>query len=426
MNPSRPENWKLHFGALWGGQAVSLFGSALVQFALVWWLTSTTKSATVLTTATLAALLPNVLLGPVAGVLVDRWNRRLVMLIADGVVAAATLVLAYLFASGTVQVWHVYAILMVRAAAGGFQHPAMTASTSLMVPSQHLTRVAGFNQSLQGGMGIIAPPVGALLLEVLPIQGVLAIDIGTALIAMIPLLFVFVPQPVKAAEAQQTKPSFAGEMRAGLRYVAGWPGLLTVLGMALLINFLLTPAASLIPLLVVDHFGGGALQLATVDAVFGIGVIGGGVLLGVWGGFRRRVYTSLVGLIGLGLGFVLLGLTPADVFWLALVATAVAAVMQSLTNGPLMAVLQATIAPDMQGRVFSLTMAGAAAMAPLGLLIGGPVADALGVQAWFLIGGVVCALMGVAGWFLPAVLTLEDRAAAPAVPAADRVVVAAD
>src|SRR5512134_1426654 len=130
MNQSRPENWKLHFGALWGGQALSLFGSALVQFALVWWLTSTTKSATVLTMATLVAMLPNVLLGPVAGVLVDRWNRRVVMLVADGVVAGAILLLAYLFAVEVVQVWHVYAILLVRAAAGAFQGPAMTASTS--------------------------------------------------------------------------------------------------------------------------------------------------------------------------------------------------------------------------------------------------------------------------------------------------------
>ncbi len=422
MTPSRPENWKLHFGALWGGQAVSLFGSALVQFALVWWLTSTTKSATVLTTATLAAMLPAVLLGPVAGVLVDRWNRRLVMLAADGVVAGAILVLAYLFAVEAVQVWHVYLILLVRAAAGAFQNPAMTASTSLMVPDRHLARVAGFNQSLQGGMGIVAPPVGALLLTALPIQGVLAVDVVTALVGMVPLLFIFVPQPARAAApagAPAVKPSFVGEMRAGLRYVAGWPGLLTVLGMALLINFLLTPAASLIPLLVVEHFNGGAFQLATLDAVFGVGVIGGGILLGVWGGFKRRVYTSLVGLVGLGSGFILLGLTPADAFWLALVAAGIGSVMQALTNGPLMAIMQATISPDMQGRMFSLVMAGSAAMAPLGLLIAGPVAEALEVQSWFLIGGAVCALMGVAGWFLPSVMTLEDRAAVGAAVAAD-------
>ncbi|MCC6188599.1 MAG: MFS transporter [Anaerolineales bacterium] len=418
MERPRP-NWKLHFGALWGGQAVSLFGSALVQFALVWWLTVTTRSATVLTTATLAAVLPGVLLAPLAGVLVDRLSRRRVMLAADAAVAAATLLLAYLFASEAVQVWHVYAILMARAAAGAFQEPAMTASTSLMVPGEHLARVAGFNESLRGGMGIVAPPAGALLLEALPMQGVLAVDVVTAVLGMLPLFFVHVPQPAPAATAESgpAQPSFWGELRAGLRYVRGWPALVTLLGMALFLNFLVSPGSSLIPLLVTEHFGGGVLQLASLDAVFGAGVIAGGLLLGVWGGFRRRIYTSLLGLVGLGAGFALLGLAPAGAFWLALASAAISSVMQVFVNGPVMAILQATIAPEMQGRVFSLIRAGSAAMMPLGLLLAGPLAEVLGVRTWFLIGGGACILMGGLGWFMPALLALEDRAAASAAPA---------
>lgn len=417
METPRP-NWKLHFGALWGGQAVSLFGSALVQFALVWWLTVTTRSATVLTTATLAAVLPGVLLAPLAGVLVDRLSRRRVMLAADAAVAGASLLLAYLFASGAAQVWHVYAILMARAAAGTFQEPAMTASTSLMVPGEHLARVAGFNESLRGGMGIVAPPAGALLLEMLPMQGVLAVDVVTAVLGMLPLFFARVPQPAPTvtAESQPAQPSFGGELRAGLRYVRGWPGLVTLLGMAVFLNFLVSPGSSLIPLLVAEHFGGGALQLASLDAVFGAGVIAGGLLLGVWGGFRRRIYTSLLGLVGLGAGFALLGLAPAGAFWLALASAAISSVMQVFVNGPVMAILQATIAPEMQGRVFSLIRAGSAAMMPLGLLIAGPLAEVLGVRTWFLIGGGACLLMGGLGWFMPALLALEDRAAASAAP----------
>jgi DHA3 family macrolide efflux protein-like MFS transporter len=282
------------------------------------------------------------------------------------------------------------------------------------VPGQHLSRVAGLNQALQGGMGIVAPPLGALLLETLPMQGVIAVDLVTALLAITILLFVRVPQPARAraVAGQAGAPSFTAELRAGLRYVLAWPGLLIILGMALVINFLLTPGASLLPLLVAEHFRGGALQLATLNAVFGGGVIAGGVLLGVWGGFRRRVYTSLLGLMGLGLSFILLGFTPASAFWLALVAAGIGAVMQALTNGPMMAILQAAVAPEMQGRVFSLVMAGSAGMAPLGLLIGGPVADRFGVQSWFLVGGLACALMGVLGFFLPAVVNLEAQAAA--------------
>ena len=165
-------NWARTFFTFWTGQALSLFGTQLVQFALVWWLTETTGSATVLATATLVGVLPNVFLAPVAGVLVDRWSRRTIMIASDGAVALATLALAVDFALGVVQVWHVYLALFVRAAVGTFQFPAAQASTSLMVPPEQLARVAGLNQMLQGGMIIIAPPIGALLLGVLPTPGV--------------------------------------------------------------------------------------------------------------------------------------------------------------------------------------------------------------------------------------------------------------
>ncbi len=183
------------FFILWSGQAISLLGSQLVQFALIWWLTQETGSATVLALATLVGLLPQIVLGPFVGVLVDRWNRRLTMFFADVLVAAATLLLAYLFATGAVQIWHVYVLLFVRALGRAFHWPAMMASTSLMVPEEKLTRIQGLNQTLNGAMNIAAAPLGALLLAILPLQGVLAIDVVTAAFAVVPLLFIHVPQP---------------------------------------------------------------------------------------------------------------------------------------------------------------------------------------------------------------------------------------
>lgn len=411
------KNWKRNFFALWGGQAISLFGSALVQFALVWWLTQKTNSATVLALASLVALVPDVLLGPVAGVLVDRWNRRLVMLASDSLVALATIGLAVLFATGVIQIWHVYALLAVRSVAGAFQYPALQASTSLMVPKEQLARVAGFNQMLRGGMTIVAPPAGALLLTLLPMQGVLAVDVVTVLFGIAPLMFIAIPQPPHAPTetgAAQPRASLSGEFRAGLRYVWAWPGLLMILLMATLINFLLTPASALLPILVTKHFGGAAWHLATLESVFGIGVVVGGLALGAWGGFKRQIYTSLMGLIGIGAGFMLIGFTPANAFGLVLVAAFVAAVMQVMANGPLMAVLQATVAPEMQGRVFTLVGSVAGAMSPLSLLVAGPIADALGVQSWYVVGGFICLLMGVSAFFIPAIVRMEDHHASPA------------
>jgi MFS transporter, DHA3 family, macrolide efflux protein len=403
-------SWTRAFSTFWTGQALSLFGTQLVQFALVWWLTETTGSATVLATATLVGVLPNVFLAPVAGVLVDRWSRRTIMMASDAAVALATLTLAVVFALDVVQVWHVYLALFVRAAVGTFQFPAAQASTSLMVPPDQLARVAGLNQMLHGGMIIIAPPIGALLLGVLPLPGVLAVDVLTAVLAVGTLSVIVIPQPGRASGP---KAPFWSEMRAGLRYTSSWPGLMALLMMATAINFFLTAALSLLPILATKHFGGTAMHLASLSSAFGIGIIAGGMALGVWGGFRRRMQTLLTGLIGLGLGFLLLGMTPATMFWMALAATVVAAVMSSMANGPLMAVLQTTVAPTMQGRVFTLMASMATAISPLGLAVAGPVADRLGVQIWYIVGGAVCMGMGILAFFIPSILNMEDHRAAP-------------
>jgi DHA3 family macrolide efflux protein-like MFS transporter len=192
---SQPETgkWAGRFFTIWIGQAFSLFGSSIVQFALVWWLTQKTGSATVLATATLVALLPQILLGPFAGTLVDRWNRRIIMIVADASIALVTAALVYLFATDQIQVWHIYAAAMIRSLGAAFHQPAMASSTSLMVPNKHLARVAGANQTLQGLINIIAPPLGALLLELYSTQAVLMIDIVTAAIAILPLLFIPIP-----------------------------------------------------------------------------------------------------------------------------------------------------------------------------------------------------------------------------------------
>ena len=191
--------WKTRFFTIWGGQALSLLGSQLVQFALIWHLTVKTGSATVLATASLVGMLPGVILGPFVGTLVDRWNRRIIMLLADSLIALATIALAVLFALDAMQIWHIYAVMFIRSLAGSFHGNAMSASTSLMVPVENLTRIQGINQMLTGGLNVVAAPLGALLLEVLPIQGILAIDVVTALFAILPLVFIQVPQPERIA-----------------------------------------------------------------------------------------------------------------------------------------------------------------------------------------------------------------------------------
>lgn len=404
-----PQNWATRFFTIWIGQAFSLFGSALVQFALIWWLTQKTGSGTMLAFATLAAMLPQVVLGPFAGALVDRWNRRLIMIFADASIALATLGLIVLFATGLIQIWHVYVLMAIRSLGGAFHFPAMGASTPLMVPEKHLTRISGLNQTLQGIMNMIAPPVGALLIEVFPTQNVLLIDVGTAVLAILPLFFFSIPQPSRVETHHEEKPSLFADVREGWAYVRNWNGLLVVLSMAVLLNFLLTPTGSLMPLLITKYFGKGALEFGLMDSASGFGIIIGGVLLSVWGGFRKKIVTSMIGIIGIGIGIAGVAIAPAHLFILAMISMGISSAMTPITNGPLGAIMQAKVRPDMQGRVMSLVGSAATAMAPLGLLIAGPVSDFIGIRSWYFIAGLVTIFMGFLGFSLPAVMYIEDE-----------------
>lgn len=401
------------FWVLWWGQAVSLLGSQIVQFALIWWLTQRTGSATVLALATLAGMLPQIVLGPFVGVLIDRWNRRLIMLVADTLTAAATLTLVFLFATGLIQVWHVYLILFVRSLGGTFHFNSMSSSTTLMVAKENLPRIQGFNQMLNGGMNIASAPLGAFLLGVLPMQSVLLVDVVTAAFAIIPLLFIHIPQPEKKGADQTaaaTKPSFGRELREGLAYVWHWPALMVLMAMAMAINFLLSPTSSLTPLLVTEHFQGTAWHLGGMESSWGIGVILGGLALGVWGGLRSKILTSMSGILFIGLAIASLGLIPAWLFPLALISMFVLGLAIPFANGPIFAIFQSQVAPEMQGRVFSLIGSLSMAMSPLGLLIAGPVADALGIRFWYVMGGLITLLMGLMGFILPSLRELDGEA----------------
>lgn len=402
------DRWRSRFFTIWTGQAFSLFGSQLVQFALVWWLTEKTGSGVVLTMATMAAVLPQVLLGPFVGALIDRWDRRVTMIAADGVVALSTLGLAAVFALGLARVEFVYAALFVRSIGGGVHWPAMRASTSLMVPEAQLSRVAGLNQTLQGAMSIVAPAAGAALLVLLPMQAILAIDVVTALVAIVPLLVLAIPNPEPHAAGKNT---LGRDLVLGLRFVASWRGLLAVVAIAALLNFLMAPASALLPLLVAQHFHGTAPHFAAANMAFGVGIVAGGVLLSAWGGFRRRMVTSLAGIAVLGVATLAIGFAPSSMLSVAIGAMALTGMASSMANGPIGAALQASVPADLQGRVFTLVSAAAAAMMPLGLALAGPLSDIVGPGLWFILAGAACLVLGIGGLFVPSIVRLEEDGA---------------
>ena len=397
------------FWIIFGGQAFSLFGSRLVQFAIVWWITSSTGSASALAFASIMAVLPQVFLGPFAGVLVDRWDKRVVMIVSDLFVAALVLVLAFLYAVGTVQIWHIYVIMFFRSLGGAFQWPAMQTTTSLMVPKEHLSRVAGFNQALQGMANILAPPMGALLLEFLPMESVLYIDVATAVLAVAPLLVTRIPQVRVDGDQVFGVRSVLGNLRDGMLFVWNWKGLRLIMGMSMTINFLMSPAFSLLPLLVTKHFGGGALELAWIQSAGGVGMILGGLALGVWGGSKKRIVTAMIAVILAGVFVMILGLTPPEFFLMAVASMFLFSFANAIANSIFMAALQAIVPPEIQGRVFTLVGSLSAGMVPLGLAIAGPVADSFGERIWFNVGGFIFMMVGLASFMSPSVMNIEEE-----------------
>ncbi len=397
------------FFVIWGAQAFSLVGSAaLVQFALVWWLTIETGSATVLALAMMAALVPQIAVGPFAGALVDRWNRRVVMIWADVSIAAATVVLIALFAAGAVEVWHVFAVLFVRSAGSAFHWPAMAASTSLMVPKKHLARVGGLNQAVGGAVGIAGPALGAVLILALPMWAVLSVDVVTAAIAVAPLLLIRIPQPVRKADAGSGASAVLADMREGLRFLRSWRGAMMLILMIMVINLLFTPADALTPILITSYFGEGLVEFATMQIAIGASFIMGGVALGIWGGFKRKVVTLLVTGVLSGIGVTIVGVLPPNGFYLAVASMFFAGFMIAMVNGAASALMQSTIPPDKQGRVFGLMGSLTVAMTPIGLAVAGPVADVVGVQIWFLVAGVSLSAIMAGGFLIKSVMTLED------------------
>lgn len=393
--PTDAQNWKPRFFTIWGGQAVSLVGSSLTQFVLVWWITQETGSANALALAGMAAVLPAALFSPLGGAIADRISRRLVMILSDAITAICMLVLIILFTSKTIELWHIYTLMFVRATMQAFQQPAATASTANLVPTDWLDRVAGMNQGLQGVMTIAAAPLGAVALAFLPTEGALMIDVVTAILGITPLFFYKIPQPRSRPESHESPQTIWQDIQDGAKYIIQRRGLLMLYAVSGLVVLTIMPTFSLTPLLVKEHFSGGVNEVAIMEALAGIGIILGSVLIGVWKIRKQRVAIVLVS-FAISCGTVTLtALAPGNMLLLATFWWFLSGVSFSTGNAPMIALLQTVIPNQLQGRAMALLNMVFGIAAPLGLLIAGPLGEAFGVRTVFIIGGTLSAAISL-------------------------------
>lgn len=400
--------WKRRFFSLWIGQAFSLMGSSLVSFALVWWLTVETESPAMLAAGTFAAVVPGIVLGPFSGTIIDRFSRKAVMLLSDGFVALLTMLMVYLFYLDRVEPWLIILILCLREIGGTFQRPAMVASTTLMVPDQQLSRISGMNQALGGVLKIVAPPAGAMLISALPMHLVLSIDVLTAALAMLPLLAFAIPQPKKKGRAGAS--TFWADTREGLRYVVAWRALFLVVMSCTCANVFLGATSSFLSLLVTKEFGGGALELSYVSSASGFGLIAGGLLMSAWKGLPRRLITSAIGWIGIGVAYAVASMAPAGAYPLFLAMMFAVGFMTPVGCAPINAFYQSCIPPDKQGRVLSVLNSLDNLTVPIGLILAGLLGNAVPLRVWYLLVGASHVALGGLWLGIPFIRNAENEA----------------
>ncbi|GEB33646.1 MFS transporter [Brevibacillus parabrevis] len=408
---TKKDSWKRTFYTIFAGQAFSLLGSAVVQFSIIWWLTEETGSAVVLTIASMAGFLPQALIGPFAGTIVDRLDRKKIMIAADMFIAFVSLVLAMLFFAGMEPpVWAFYVILGLRSIGSAFHMPSMQASIPLIAPEDQLMKVQGWMQTLTSAVHMAGPMLGAFLLAYFSMEAVLLLDVLGALLASAALLMVHIPNPERSAPEEGAS-GMRSEIKAGLRELMKSKGLLVITAAIGFTTFVYVPVGALFTLMVLNHFGKGAWHAGVVEFSFAAGMLVGSLLLGSWGAKRNRVYLLTGGIALLGAGLFFAGLLPVSGFVGFVLLSGLMGVSGPLFGGPFAVLLQTTIDPAVQGRVMSLVNSLMLIATPIGLLVAGPVAEAIGVDSWFSLSGIAIVLIGLCPLLFPAVRELKASAA---------------
>lgn len=362
------------FVVIWIGQFVSLLGTSMTRFALTIWAFQMTGEATALALVGFFSFAPSVIFSPIAGALVDRWNRKLVMILSDLAAGLSTVVILLLYVTGRLEIWHLYIAGAFTGLFEAFQFPAFSAAMSVMVPKAQYGRANGLVSLADSATIIVAPVLAGILLTAIGIGGVMVIDVVTFVLAIAAVLMVMVPQPARSVEGAAATGNLWSESLYGFRFIRQRKSLLGVQLTFTISNFFDAIGMILIAPMILARTGNNELILGAVQSALGVGGLAGGLLMAGWGGPKRRIHGVLLGFIGSNLlGMAPLGLGQGVVVWS--VAAFVLFFFIPLINNSNQALWQAKVAPDVQGRVFATRRLIAQISAPLGMLIAGPLAD---------------------------------------------------
>lgn len=381
-------NWKNEVIKFMSAQTISLFGSSLVQYAIIWYITLSTSSGVMMTLATVCGYLPQILISLFAGVWIDRHNRKYIIMISDGVIATATLIIAIMFLMGKGNVWLLLAVLIVRSAGTGVQTPAVNALIPQMVPEDHLMKVNGIQSTITSLTMFLSPAVSGFILSVMSIEATFFIDIITAIIANLIMIGI----KIKPLSKHLVETTLWKGMQDSFHYLKQHTFIKHQMIYLMAVMLFISPAAFLTPLLVSRTFGLEVWRLTFSEMTFSIGAVCGGMLISYWGGFKNRMKTVMLMTAIYGFFMLAIGLSP--IYLMYLICNFLIGITMPCFNTPVNVSIQENVEPIMQGRIFSILQLANACSLPLGTVLFGPLADIISVQSIFLGTGIV--VIGIA------------------------------
>lgn len=379
-----PIHWKRTIAVIWSGQAASILATCAATFAVLWYITTTADSALMLSIAGMAALLPTALLSPFGGVAADRFNKKYLMIAADGLAGAFSLALAVLAVLGMLDLWLLMLLLVARSSAQAFHGTSLMALMPELVPERDMVRINTLDQALSSASSIGGPVLGIALYTAFGFSAVLVLDALCAAFACVCLAAVKLPY---AKNLHPAHGGVWGDLRDGMRTLRADKGVLVLLAMAMVAMLLFLPMGTLSPLMTYDWFGGDGFAASLVEAASGIGLLVGSVAMLAWGGGRRLVPVLAASGAAIGACFVVCGLLPQSGFPVFVVLVGAIFAFVALFNAPIIPLMQKRVAPECFGRVMGLFGSLTALASPVGLAIAGPAAEVLGVNRWFVLCG---------------------------------------
>ena len=390
--------WKKKVTVFLVGQTITTFGSLLVQYALLWHLTLTTKSGVVLALAAVFGFLPQAVVSIFAGVWADRVNRKLMIIVSDSTIALATLVLAFFMLSGVDDLWLIFLVMAVRSIGAGIQMPAISALIPQIVPTDKLMRVNGINSSVQSSLLIIGPVAAAGIYSTVSLAAILFVDVVTAVIGLSLLATIAVPTLSRAAS--DDKPSYFTDLSEGLKYIFSNDLVRWVMAIYSIVFLLVVAPSNLSPLMLVRTFGDDVWLLTILELSFGIGMVAGGALMAIFGSKADRLGMMVGTSILFGVLAVVMGFTTNLILFYTLFFLIGLAVPAFSTSS--MTLLQETVEPERQGRVFGFVGIVMAVAMPIGMAVLGPLADIVSVEILLIATGAITVLIAVVAVLLPA------------------------